>query len=226
MKFSNNTGLDLFILGLCLHDDQFRQDVLEDSASASYSDMLIHISEAAYRDKPKEIDANTTELVERYEQNKGADSTGRRLLKFLPLLPGLRDVKHPSRREAFEFFGKDPCWVILRYIWIQKFKLPTADAIVLLGGRENDPLRRVIIGCLEKDEDKATEAAQQIYAGNPIGHESMVLVAFLHSRDASVAACGGGARIKAARGDLDTAVSAGQTEGRWAREGNAGKKLN
>jgi hypothetical protein len=182
VKFSNNAGLDLFVLGLCLPDDQLRKDALEDSASASYCDMLMHIWEAAYRDKPKEIAADASELVERYEQNQGVDSMGRRLLKFLPLLPGLRDPKHPSRREALEFFGKEPSWTMLRFIWIEKFKMPVADAIVLLGGKENDPLRRLIIGYLEKDEDKETQAGEQIHAGAPIRHENMVLVACLHSR--------------------------------------------
>jgi hypothetical protein len=182
VKFANNSGMDLYVVGLCLHDEGLRQDVLKDSACGSHSDMLMNIWEAASRDKPKEIEASASEMVERYEQNQGMDSLGRRLLKFLPLLPALRDVKHPSRREALEYFGKEPAWTMLRFIWIEKFKLPTADAIVLLGGRENDALRRLIISYLEKDEDKAGEAFAQIFAKAPPRHENMVLAACLHSR--------------------------------------------
>ena len=155
--FSNVSGLELFVLGYALNDADLRAKVLEDSRSGSYSDMLMHIWETAIQDDPKQMEADTKELVERYEQDQGVNSLGRRLLKFLPLLPALKNPAHPSRREALEFFGKEPGWTILRFIWVEKYKIPTADAIVLLGGRENDAFSQFLIAYLEKNQEKARE---------------------------------------------------------------------
>ena len=151
VRFSNGLGLQLFVVGYCLDDPKLREQAMEDSSSASYMDMMIHLWEAAIQDKPKEIEKWAKEIIERYEQDKGANSTARRLLKFLPLLPALRDPKHASHREALEYFGKDSGWTILRFIWIEKFKLPTSDAIVFLGGRENSLLDQFLIAYMEKD---------------------------------------------------------------------------
>ena len=179
--FSNVSGLELFVLGYALNDADLRAKVLEDSRSASYSDMIMHIWEAGIQDDAKQMEAGAKELVDRYEQEQGVNSLGRRLLKFLPLLPALKDPKHSSRREAVEFFGKEPGWTILRFIWIEKYKIPVSEAAVLLGGRENDAFTQLLIAYLEKDKPKVRENRDLLNTPDA-RNEYRVLAACLYER--------------------------------------------
>ncbi len=179
--FSNVSGLELFVLGYALNDADLRSKVLEDSRSGSYSDMLMHIWEAAILGDAKQMKTDTKELVERYEQDQGVDSLGRRLLRFLPLLPALKDPGHPSRRQAVEFFGKEPGWTFLRFIWVEKYKIPVSDAVVLLGGRENDAFTQLLIAYLEKDKAKVRENLNQLNTTD-VRNEYRVLGACLYEK--------------------------------------------
>jgi hypothetical protein len=182
VAFSSGAGAELFVAGYCIDDAELRKQAMEDSSSGSYVDMAMHLWEAAIHDQSTELANGVNELVERYEDAKGADAPAKRLRKFLPLLPALRDPTHASRREALEFFGKDGSWTILRFIWIEKFKLPVQDAIVLLGGRENSPLNQVIIAYLEKDQRKALGALNQLIAAGSTRGEQDVLALCLYNR--------------------------------------------
>jgi hypothetical protein len=179
--FSNVSGLELFVLGYALNDADLRRKVLEDSRSGSYSDMLMHIWEAAIQGNAKQMETDTRELVDRYEQDQGVNSQGRRLLRFLPLLPALKDPKSPSRREAVEFFGKEPGWTILRFIWIEKYKVPVSDAVVLLGGRENDAFTQLLFAYLEKDKAKVRENLTQVHTAG-VRNEYRVLASCLYEK--------------------------------------------
>jgi len=137
--------------------------------------MMMHAWEAAIRDDAKQLESTVAELVERYEQQQGVNSLGRRLLKFLPLLPALRDPHHASRREALEYFGKDGGWTIFRFIWIEKYKIPVADAIVLLGGRENSTFTQLLIAYLEKNSEKALDALNMLNSDPQSRNEQRVL---------------------------------------------------
>jgi hypothetical protein len=178
VKFSNGSGPQLFVVGYCLNDRKLREQAIEDSSSASQMDMMLHLWEAAIEDKPKEIEEWANQIVERYEQNEGVNSLARRLLKFLPLLPALRDAKHASHREALEFFGKDQGWTILRFIWIEKFKLPVSEAITFLGGKENSLLNQFLISYLEKDLQQ--DALQQLSHSNARTEQKMLGYCLFH----------------------------------------------
>lgn len=180
--FSNGGGMYLFMLGYCQNDPKLLEQVLEDSNSGSFDDMIMHIWDAAIRDDANQLRAATRELVERYETDKASNSEGKQLLKFLPLLPALRDPTHPQRRQALEFFGKIGSWTTLRLIWIEKFKIPTADAIVLLGGRENNGVTRVIIAYLEKDRARAVQEFSQLVAKGDTRSEMKILSVCLLDR--------------------------------------------
>jgi len=127
------------------------------------------------------METDTRELVDRYEQDQGVNSQGRRLLRFLPLLPALKDPKSPSRREAVEFFGKEPGWTILRFIWIEKYKVPVSDAVVLLGGRENDAFTQLLFAYLEKDKAKVRENLTQVHTAG-VRNEYRVLASCLYEK--------------------------------------------
>jgi hypothetical protein len=180
--FSNGLGQELFVFGYCINDAKIRQQAMEDSRSASYSDMVLGVWEAAIRDNAKDIEKGANEIVERYEDRKGADSPGHRLLKFLPLLPALKDPKHPSRKEALEYFGRGDGWTVLRFIWIEKYNIPTEDAILLLGGRENNLLGQFLISYLEKNQPKALDDLNKLTTASDTRGEQKVLVACLYSR--------------------------------------------
>ena len=87
-------------MGYAMNDPELRRMAMEDSSSGSASDMMMHIWDAAWRNQPRELEEKVKEIIERYEQEMGVNSPGRRLLKFLPLLPALRDAKHPRFREV------------------------------------------------------------------------------------------------------------------------------
>jgi hypothetical protein len=178
--FANGMGKTAYMVGYVLNDSAVRKMALEDSRSASYSDMVINIWDAAVRDNLKELEQTAHELVERYEEDKGANSQGRQLLKFLPLVPALRDARNSSRQEALRFFGKSESWIALRWIWIEKFKMPAEDAIALLGGRENDLFRRVLICYLEKDPAKTLEALNAFSASRAYIDEKTALSTYLY----------------------------------------------
>jgi hypothetical protein len=182
VTFSNGGGLYIFMLGLCSNDQALRKQALEDSRSGSFNDMMMNIWDAAVRDLPAELETNVKELIERYEQNQGSDSLGRRLQRFLPLLPALRDVKHSGHREALEYFGKEGGWTILRFIWIEKFKMPTEEAITFLGGRENNALALAIIYYLEKDQSNMLDALNKVFKLNTFRQEQRVFAACLYDR--------------------------------------------
>lgn len=181
VHFSNALGKTVYLLGVCQKDPKLRQMALEDSRSASYSDMVLHIWDAVVGDRPTELETNVKELVERYDQDKGVNSPGRRLLRFLPLVPALRDPAHPRRQEALRYFGKNETWVPLQWIWIDKYSLPAEDAIVFLGGRENDLFRQVIIAWLDKDQSGILSALNKYTASRNTIDERTVLAAFLYS---------------------------------------------
>jgi hypothetical protein len=143
--------------------------------SGSHSDMMMHVWDAAIRDNPKQIESAANEMVERYEQEQGVNSMGRHLLKFLPLLPALRDPHHPARREALEFFGKEAGWTTLRFIWIENYDIPVTDAVVLLGGRENSTFTQLLVAYLEKDRGKALDALNVLNSNRDSRNEQRVL---------------------------------------------------
>jgi hypothetical protein len=109
-------------------------------------------------------------------------SMGRRLLKFLPLLPAIKDPKHASRKEAIEFFGREDGWTILRFIWIEKYKIPVTDAVVFLSGRENSTFNQLLIAYLEKNREKALDALNALNSNQNSNNEYRVLGSCLYQK--------------------------------------------
>ncbi len=162
ITFSNTMGTKAFVLAFLTDDKEMRRWALEDSRSGSYNDMIMGIWEATIHDNEKALEGRLDEMVERYESEKPPTAAGKLLRGFVPLLPALKDPKHPKREEALSYFGKQADGVIFRWILIQKYKVPTEDAIRFLGGRENDPLRSCLIACLEGVNWKALEALNKL----------------------------------------------------------------
>src|SRR5262249_39519557 len=93
-----------------------------------------------------------------------------------------RDPRHSSRQEALRYFGQDDSWVILCWIWIEKFKMSVPDATMFLGGRDSDVFRQFLIWCLDKDNTKALEAFNNFNASRNVIDEKSVLAACLYNR--------------------------------------------
>jgi hypothetical protein len=72
--------------------------------------------------------------------------------------------------------------MILRLIWIEKYKVPVEDAVVFLGGRENTLLGQFLIAYLEKNQPKALEALNRFTASSESRSEQQVLGACLYNR--------------------------------------------
>jgi hypothetical protein len=182
VKVSNGLGKEVYMLGYCTQDKALREEALKASSSGSLSDLMLQIWEAAMGDRSKDLAQLVDDLIERYETNQGQNSQGRRLQRFLPLLPALRDPRHPSREAALGHFGPDQEWIVLRWIWIEQFKIPVADAIRLLGGRENDHFRNVLIAYLDRDEVKTLAALNSFSRAKRGSDEKTLLAAHLYRK--------------------------------------------
>lgn len=179
---SNTRGSVAFVMGYVLNDPELRRMALQVSRSGSASDMYMHIWEAAIRDDLPQLKEEVEGFVERYQSSSGANSSGRRLLRFLPLVPAVKDLNHPSRSEALRYFGNEPGWTVLRWIWIEKYKIPKADAITFLGGRETDALRHILVCSLEDNAEGAKAALKPYEQSVPRFNEQLFLAYHLTHR--------------------------------------------
>jgi len=180
VKVSNNIGEKAWLLGLALEDPKLRKAALEDSASGSASDLQMQAWDAALRGDVDAFRAAVRDRLERYP-----DTTGRyrweRFLQFADLIPALAKADHPDRQKALDFFGREGDATMLRWIWIHRYHLPTADAIRFLGGRDPDAVRKVFACVLEKDLPAADAAVAEL-RNSPAGRGGYALVA-IHARD-------------------------------------------
>ena len=184
VKTSNQLGHYAYLVGYLKNDAALREMALEDSRSGSGGDMQLHIWDAAIRDDRERLSRQVEEFIERYESDKGPKARGARLKGFLPLLPALANANDPKHKQAISYFGNDPDWVILRWLWIEKFKLSKDDAIAFLGGRETDAPRHVIICYLDGDAEKARSAAEALMHIAGTSAEQCILAKFLSMKDA------------------------------------------
>ena len=182
VSFSATTGKKAWVVGWCIGDEELCRMALEDSRSASYSDMMMAMWDAAAHEKWPALKEAVEKLVNRYETENGNNSAGRKLLRFMPLIPALKDPKHPEHTEAIRYFGKDDVWIVLRWILIQKLQLSTDDAVTFLGGEENLPLQKLLIYALQKNQTQAREAFDRFNGGRSRIDELTVLGAFVYEQ--------------------------------------------
>ncbi len=178
---ANGVALDVLPAGLLRKDDQLCQWVLEDSASGSHSDMILHVWNAAFHDDLKEVKSVLGDMIERYEPDQ-PDALAHKLLGFLPLLPALKDPKHAQHQAALSYFGQQDIWMIPRWLWVDKFNLSKEDAIEFLGGRESDVLRRALVCYLEKDRVGMLDAINKYNAATSQSGGRRTLLYFLYEQ--------------------------------------------
>jgi len=133
-------------------DEDTMRLALEDSDTGSYSCMITTIWHYTAHGDTNKLEAQLDELIQRYESEQGAASQGRVMKSFIPLIPALANARDPRREAALDHFGKSADALIFRWILIEKYKLPTEEAIRFLGGRDTDRQRRVMILYLLKDK--------------------------------------------------------------------------
>jgi hypothetical protein len=179
VKTSNALGHYAYLVGYLKNDASLREMALEDSRSASAADMQLHIWDAAIRDDREQLTEQVDELFERYDSEKGPKSRGARLQQFLPLLPALANADDPKHKQAIGHFGNDPDWVVLRWLWIAKLKLPKDEAIAFLGGRETDATRRVLVCYLDGNTQETWSAAEALMHQVGTSAEQCILAKFL-----------------------------------------------
>ena len=121
-----------------------------------------------------------------------------RLVNFLPLLPALRSANDPSRQEALDYWEGDPRWLILGFIWIDKYRLEKQDAERMLGkepegsfrdtvlrdiGVEGENIfRDFLLSYLKKDAVKALHNFNELMNAGNVRTEEVVLAACLYNR--------------------------------------------
>jgi hypothetical protein len=175
VRTSNGLGHYAWLVGYFKGDASLREMAMEDSASSSYQDMILHIWDAAIQDDRVELKKLTEEAIERYEPDASKKSVGRRLKEFLPLLPALSNAADPQHKKAIDFFHGEASWVVLRWLWIEKFKLSKDDAIAFLGGRETDPARHVLVCYFQGDAEGARSGTDALLDREDVRAELRVL---------------------------------------------------
>ena len=151
VDFSNSMASHGYLLGFQSGDRKLMETALKDSDSGSFTSMLTLIWDCAARDDIVGMRSQAQELIERYESQNAPNSLGNKLMKFIPLIPALKDSTSPDHTKALDFFGKSPSWTMLRWILIQKYKLSVEDAVRFLGGPDADRVRNVLIAYLKQD---------------------------------------------------------------------------
>jgi hypothetical protein len=182
VRTSNALGHYAYIVGYLKNDARLREMALQDSESSSYRDMLLRVWDAAVHDDREQLKEQIDELIERYESTQGPKSRGARMKQFLPLLPALANARNPKHKEAISYFGNEASWVMLRWIWIEKFKLSKDDAIAFLGGRETDAARHVLVCYLDGETEKTAQAADDLIHQDGSSPEQCILAKFLSAK--------------------------------------------
>jgi hypothetical protein len=177
---SNGIGKSAWMVGMCTDDVELRRAALEDSRSASFSDLNLHAWEAGITGDASDVEKALDELIGRYSRSAASFTSIR---SFLPLLPALKDPKHPKHPEALDFFGKQGHGTVFRWIWIKRCKLSPEDGIRLLGGTDAEDERAVLVQLLRKDIKAARKAldAAKISAGE----RSLMVSLLYHQADPS-----------------------------------------
>jgi hypothetical protein len=154
VQFSNLTGPFLWAVGFMQKDEELMRTAMEDSDTGSYQAILLAFWNSAAHDDDEGMSREMDYLIERYESKAGTESTGRILKGFVPLLPALKDPKHPDHGKALDYFGKRNEGQVLRTILVLRCGLSTNDAIRFLGGQETDRYRNVLMTYLLKDKER------------------------------------------------------------------------
>jgi hypothetical protein len=162
VRTSNGLGHYAYLVGHFKGDAAFCEMAMEDSRSASYQDMVLHIWDAAVHDDRSALAKLADELIQRYEPEAGAKAAGPMLKHFLRLLPALANPNDPEHKAAIGYFRGEANWTILRWLWIEKFQLSKDDAIAFLGGRETDAARHVLVCYLDGDAAGARAATDAL----------------------------------------------------------------
>lgn len=151
VKLGNVLGRNAYLFAYATGDRELRKAALEDSDSASHTDMRMHVWEDLIEGDFRKLGKGIDEMIERYGEGSRPDSPDRKLQAFVPLLGALQQANHPRHEEALRFFAGSKVEPIFRWICIEQFKLPPNEAIQFLGGRETDLFRRALVAYLEKD---------------------------------------------------------------------------
>jgi hypothetical protein len=169
--FSNFLTPQVWMMGFLDNDDDLMNLAFEDSDTGSYSSMITAVWHYTAHDQFDKVEQQLSELISRYESEWGPRSLGRTMKGFLPLIPALKDPKHPRHEETLDYFGKSDMAEIFRWILIRKYKLNSQDAIRFLGGKETDRLRRVLVLYLENERGQPIRDALTDYIANNPGNK-------------------------------------------------------
>ena len=196
VRVSNYAGRQIYLMAWCQDDVALRKQALKDSECGSRADLTMRIWEAALTGDTNRIEKTALEFAERYEAGFGKFGMASRLLKFLPLLPGLRAKDDPLREDALDFWEGDPRWLILGFLWVDKYGLEKQEVERVLGrepegsfrgmmlrGLEGENIfRDFLLSYLNKNPAKALQDFNELLsAGNP-RTEEIVLAACLYNR--------------------------------------------
>ncbi len=152
VSFSNFLSPEIWMLGFLKNDEDTMKLAFEDSNTGSAMAMLTRMWHFAAHSDYTQLEHEVDDYIQRYQPRGGDDSQGQMIKNFIPLIPALADPKNPKHGEALDFFGKSRNATNLRWVFIQKYKLPVDEAIRFLGGEETDRLRRVMIVGLKQDK--------------------------------------------------------------------------
>lgn len=180
--FSNTLGPKRYALAMLEKDRPAMQAALRASSTYSARDLLLEILDCATREDWAGAEKLIADTEERYESFKRPGSSTQQLKGFLPLIPALKDPKHPDREKALDYFARSSYWTALQWFLITKYKLSTEDAVRFLGSMKAGPERRLMVRYLLKDpsgfEQTYTESRKANHKWSTTG---FVLVYYLRN---------------------------------------------
>jgi hypothetical protein len=143
--FSNFSAPLAWALGFVSEDEDLMRMAVQDSNSGSADSMWTLFWNAVAHDKLDQAEEQLSEMISRYYSRSGPKASARVILDFLPLVKALKDPKSPDYTKAMDYFGSSASGVVFRWILIEKYNLPPADAIRFLGGSDADQIRKAIV---------------------------------------------------------------------------------
>jgi hypothetical protein len=180
--FANGIGARRFTLALLEGDRAAMDEALKASASGSAADLVMHMMLALSEEDYRLLEQRADIYHDYYQDADPKEDMALKLKGFLPLVPAFKNPKHPDHAKALNYFGAYNKWPTLQWVFVQKAKLSTEEAIRFLGGKDTDLERRLLVAYLLKDKELFSRTYDELaasYRNDPYQRKNWSTMAFV-----------------------------------------------
>jgi thiol-disulfide isomerase/thioredoxin len=177
VAFSNNGAPGRFLFAWWELDDAGMRRAMADGATYSWRDLSTQVAYALHSGKLDEAERLISAIIERYGDNKG---TLAKFRAWLPLVPALKDPKHPDHDKAISSFAvSDYGWVPTQFMLARDAKLTNEEAVRFFDRPQASVHAKMIIAWLQGDKG----AFEREYPKGSAGNGAMAVLAELMRND-------------------------------------------